>query len=117
MLIARDVFNELTIYVHILPGREVGAYVLGFSRFPYPLSFNPTNYGSYESSPKVTDPNNVPPPVDYYTDATNTGTVTITRFDSVAHVVVGTFDYTARAAATGKLVHITSGRFNVPYVR
>jgi len=43
--------------------------------------------------------------------------VTITRFDSVAHVVVGTFDYTARAAATGKLVHITSGRFNVPYVQ
>ncbi len=56
----------------------------------------------------VTDPYNLTPSTNYYTDAANTGTVAVTRFDTVARVAGGTFAYTARAA-TGHLVHVTNG--------
>ncbi len=96
-----------------------GTYALGYARNPTPYGSNPDNYGWYRSIPPfipgVTDPYHLTPPSDYYTGTANTGTVTITRYDTVARVAGGTFAYTAREAATGKLVHITNGRFDVKF--
>lgn len=48
-----------------------------------------------------------------YTDSLAVGTVQITRYDTVANVAGGTFQYTAREAATGRLLRITDGKFDV----
>ncbi len=84
-----------------------------------PFGSNPDSYGGYTRIPPfvpgVTAPYNLPPPTVYYTDAANIGSVTITRFDTVAHVVGGSFSYTARTAATGKLVHIANGSFDAMF--
>lgn len=95
--------------------KEAGNFQLGYTKAPYPYSLNPDNYGYCVIIPNQTDPYNTTPNRNYYTDATNTGTVTFTRFDTVAHVAGGTFAFTAREAATGKLVHITNGQFDVSF--
>ena len=41
-----------------------------------------------------------------------TGSVTITRADSVAQVVSGTFEFTAVNAQTGETRKVTKGRFD-----
>ena len=114
---AKNSFNELTLYLYATQGP--GTYALALARSPLPFGSNPDSYGGYRSIPPfvpgVTDPNHLLPPTVYYTDAANGGTVTITRFDTVAHVVGGSFSYTARTAATGKLVHITNGRFDAKF--
>jgi hypothetical protein len=113
---ARDSYNELELYVASSQG--VGTYPLGYARNPIPYRSNPNSYAAYTSNPALPpggDPNNLPPPSHYYTDGVNTGSVTISRFDTVARVITGKFNYIAREAATGKLVHITNGSFDVPY--
>ena len=50
---------------------------------------------------------------DYYTDGAHTGTVTLTRMDTVAKVASGTFQFTALNYQSGKTVAITEGRFDV----
>lgn len=113
---ARTSFDQLEIY--LAAASSPGNYPLGYVRTPSPYANNSSNYGAYTSVPPfvpgVTDPNNLTPPTSYYTDATTTGSVTITRYDTVARVAGGTFEYTARAA-TGKLVHITNGKFDVKF--
>lgn len=49
----------------------------------------------------------------YQTDATHTGTVTITRCDNVNQIYSGTFSFTAIDKNTGKVVKVTDGRFDV----
>lgn len=41
------------------------------------------------------------------------GELRFTRFDTVARVVAGTFQFTGRDRATGRTVHITDGRFDM----
>lgn len=94
---------------------QAASFQLGYTRAPYPYSLNPDNYGYCVVIPNQTDPYNPTPNINYYTDRTNTGTITFARFDTVARVAVGTFDYTAREAATGKLVRVTNGQFNVKF--
>ncbi|UYZ63052.1 DUF6252 family protein [Hymenobacter weizhouensis] len=111
---AKDSFNELDIYS--TPTQGVGTYSLGYSLNTNPYSYPLNNYGVYRSYRPITpndDPYNLPDPVQYYTDATHTGTVRVTRFDTVARVAGGTFEYTAKDKATGKLVRITNGQFDV----
>jgi hypothetical protein len=50
----------------------------------------------------------------YWTDYQFQGTITITKH--TADFVSGTFDFTARQRTTGKVVHITDGRFDRPYI-
>lgn len=47
------------------------------------------------------------------TGAANSGQVVITRFDTVARVVAGTFEFTGQRGA--QLLKITQGRFDVTY--
>lgn len=113
---AKDSYNELEIYLSSSQG--AGTYPLGYARNPIPYQSNPNSYAAYKSNPALPpggDPNSLPPPSRYYTDGVNTGSVTVSRFDTVAHIITGKFDYVAREAATGQIVHITNGSFDVPY--
>lgn len=113
---AQDALNVLEIYLSATQG--AGTYPVGYVRGAIPYSPNPDSYASYTRytpPPAGGDPNNSPLPLRYYTDATNTGTVTVTRFDTVARIAGGTFEYTAREAATGQLVRITDGKFDVTF--
>ena len=49
---------------------------------------------------------------DYYTDAVHTGTLTLTRIDTVARIAAGTFQFTA-LDRNGQTVTVTEGRFDV----
>ena len=50
---------------------------------------------------------------EYSTNVVHTGTVTLTRIDTVAKVVAGTFQFTAINHHTGQTVTLTGGRFDV----
>ena len=70
----------------------------------YPLgdaNANANGYGLYQISAG-----------DYYTDATHTGTVTLTRIDTVARIAAGTFQFTG-INRSGQTVTVTDGRFDV----
>ena len=47
-----------------------------------------------------------------YTGPTATGYLLVTRFDTAAHVISGTFEFTARSDQSGRTVHATEGRFD-----
>ena len=47
-----------------------------------------------------------------YTGPTATGYLLVTRFDTAAHVISGTFAFTARSDQSGRTVHATEGRFD-----
>jgi len=117
VIYAKGVYNQLSMGIRLSPGQGTGSYTLGYTRFIYPFISTPNNYGTYKSIPPfiqgVTDPNNIPPTVDYITDAMNTGAVTITRLDTIAREAVGTFNYTAYSSATGTLTHVSNGGFDV----
>lgn len=119
ILNARDVYNQLSIGLHLTAGGGTGTYSLGYSRFTYPASSTFTNYGTYISIPPfvpgVTDPNNIPPPLNYTTDAVNTGSLSLTRLDTIARTAAGTFTYAAREPTTGQIAHLRAGEFNVTF--
>lgn len=107
---AETSFDELSIL--LLDAHAPGTYQLGKGT-PY---WKPGgSYATYTSNPAL-PANGVPlPSIHYYTDSAAVGTITLTRYDTLAHVAGGTFSYTAREKATGKLVHITNGRFDVTF--
>lgn len=47
----------------------------------------------------------------FYTNATNTGTITITKFDKANQIVSGTFNFKA-INSNGEIINITEGRFD-----
>lgn len=67
----------------------------------YQLSVSTGNFGIYSN--KAYNP--------YYTDATNSGILTITKFDKVNQIVSGTFAFKA-INSNGELINITEGRFD-----
>ncbi|WP_254243983.1 DUF6252 family protein [Hymenobacter sp. BRD128] len=105
---ARTSFDELTIW--LLAARSPGTYQLGKGT-PY---WKPSgNYATYTSTPPAPASGPLLPISYYFTDSAAVGTVTLIRYDTVAHVASGTFSYTAREITTGKLAHLTNGRFDV----
>ncbi|MDQ2770013.1 MAG: DUF6252 family protein [Bacteroidota bacterium] len=73
---------------------QPGTYSLGETRTG--------SYGSHDVSAGT-----------YYTDAAHSGTVTLTRIDTVARIASGTFQFTALDFRSGKTVTVTDGRFDV----
>ena len=113
---AKNSYSELELY--IASSRGAGTYPMAYARNPIPYKSNPDSYAAYKSNPALPpggDPNNLPPSSRYYTDGVHVGNVTVSRFDTVARVITGKFDFVAREVATGKLVHITNGNFDVSY--
>ena len=110
---AKTTTYDLVIYVVSI--QATGTYSLAYASNSIPYKSNPDSYASCTITSKQNDPNNPVIETDYYTNNTNVGTVTFTRFDTVARVAGGTFEYTAREATTGKLVHVTNGKFDVKF--
>jgi hypothetical protein len=71
-----------------------GSYALG--KFPY--SYYQMNYGGA--------------PV-YHTDATHTGSIQITRCDTVNQIYSGTFYFTGIDESSAAVVKVTDGRFDI----
>lgn len=113
---AQDPFNKLEFYLSTTQG--AGTYTVGYARGAIPYAPNPDSYAAYTRYKPLSpgdDPYNTPLPPRFYTDAVNTGTMTLTRMDTVARIAGGTFEYTAREATTGKLVCVTNGKFDVTF--
>ncbi|WP_227762800.1 hypothetical protein [Hymenobacter sp. 15J16-1T3B] len=53
----------------------------------------------------------------YLTGPQSTGTLTLTRFDTVACIAAGSFSFSARYAASGQTVQVTEGRFDVRFTK
>ena len=105
---ARTNSNDITIV--LLDARAPGTYQLDNGT---PFWKPRHSYASLIATPSL-PATGIPLPRAYYdTDSIRTGTVTLTRYDTLAHVAGGTFSFTARDAATGKLAHLTNGRFDV----
>ncbi|RYE18438.1 MAG: hypothetical protein EOP51_21960 [Sphingobacteriales bacterium] len=52
---------------------------------------------------------------DYFTDTLHTGTVTLTKFDTINHIVSGTFYFQAKLQGGTETVNVTDGRFDISY--
>ncbi|MCB2376350.1 hypothetical protein LGH70_02070 [Hymenobacter sp. BT635] len=66
-------------------------------------------YGLYFMTKSLTVPRS------FLTGPTATGTLTVTRFDTVAHIVSGTFDMTVQEQNGSETHHLTHGRFDYPF--
>ena len=84
---------------------RVGTYELNSGRIDGRLS------GGYSFS-RITTLGNF-----YNTDSIRRGQINIKFFDTVNQIVSGTFWFDAIDTATGKVVQIREGRFDLPYVR
>ena len=51
----------------------------------------------------------------YNTDSLNTGAITITKFDTINHIVSGTFYFKAKLEDGTETVNVTDGRFDISY--
>lgn len=52
----------------------------------------------------------------YVTDATHSGTIVITKFDTVHHIISGTFQFDAvNSTNSSDVVHVTNGQFTILY--
>jgi hypothetical protein len=51
----------------------------------------------------------------FFTSSTRGGSVTLTRIDTVARIVAGTFDFSALDHQSGGTTTVTSGRFDVAF--
>ncbi|AII51801.1 DUF6252 family protein [Hymenobacter sp. APR13] len=92
------------IYIYVPDISSPGLIELNQPANPMLTSANPS-YGSYidtQSAPDIT----------YLTGPTAIGQLNITRFDTTARIVSGTFNFTGRAA-NGSAVQVTEGRFDM----
>ena len=79
-----------------------GVYPLNFNKGIRPGALVPYNYGYYHDGQNR-----------YVTDSQHTGTVTITRADTVTGIISGAFEFTAYDAKTKQTVTVTEGRFDL----
>lgn len=94
--------SEFEIYIQELTGN--GTYVLNAApNYPSPAG----NYGYYVHR-------NVTPDNEYITSSPYTGTVMITKIDSVNRFVSGTFEFKAMSLFNAsQSINVTEGRFDV----
>lgn len=104
---ARTSLEKLSIVLVGVHGP--GTYPLGSGALAGPRR----SYGAHTYAARQSSDGTQQPEMNAYTDSLAVGTVQITRYDTVANVAGGTFQYTAREAATGRLLRITDGRFDV----
>lgn len=99
------------IEVYVPRCRRVGTYV-------FDQSSGSLNYYGAASTPAYAtftlraDPHRPGPEQVFVTGPGATGRLVITRLDTVAHVVSGTFDFQAARSASGPSVHLSEGRFD-----
>ena len=81
---------------------RTGEYPLRYTTGIYPTIILPKNYALYYQSDGS-----------YITSPQYTGTMTITRTDTIRGIISGTFEFTAFNAKSGLTVSVTNGRFDV----
>ena len=87
--------------------RRAGTFLLNQTASPT-LGFRNPAYGRYTIDR--------PTPLRLFlTGPTATGTVTVTRFDTVARVVSGTFDLTVQEETSPETHRLTDGRFDLTF--
>ena len=96
--------NE-TIIFYIRNVNKVGTYPLNFDTQPKPANLYPQNYGEVAMRSYTSGDDS------YITTKTYTGSVEITRADSVNRIVSGRFSFTG-VSSTGKTIKVTDGRFD-----
>ena len=87
--------------------RQAGTYALNQPANPSFPTINPA-YGYYSTY-------NPEPDSRYLTGPTARGQLIVTRFDSVAQIVAGTFEFTAQHTSGPDTVRVTHGRFDLHY--
>ncbi|GAA3932842.1 hypothetical protein [Hymenobacter algoricola] len=97
--------NHLDFFVpHI---RQTGTFELNQPASPTLGDRNPA-YGIYVMAKEVPDRL-------FLTSPTATGTLTVTRFDTVAHIVSGTFELTVQEGKSQETHSVTEGRFDLRF--
>ena len=95
--------TEFEIYIHQVNGP--GTFLLNQNTDIFPLST--ANYGYFVK--RKFSPLN-----EWITDATHQGYVNITRYDTAARIVSGTFEFTGgNIDSTTNSIHVTGGRFDI----
>ncbi len=85
-----------------------GIYLLNTRTPPYPAQTPYPNHGAYLTSR--------PAAATYVTGPAHTGSITITRLDTAAHIISGTFSFTAGPySGTTNTVQVSDGRFDINY--
>jgi len=99
--IAANSYNDnIDIYLKYIT--TVGTYYLNYNTGVKPNIIFPESYGAYFVNGQ-----------DYYvTTTTHTGKVNITYADSIQGIVSGTFEMYLFQQSTGKIKHMTDGRFD-----
>jgi Family of unknown function (DUF6252) len=96
--------NEREFEIYLKGVTAPGTYMLN-QTVPYPTTA--ANYGYFVKR-------NLTPQNEWITSATNTGAVTITRIDTVALIVSGTFQFTALNLYNNpEPLSVTEGRFDI----
>lgn len=94
--------EQLSLYID---GFAVGTYPLNLTTRPRPDNPIPESYGFYQSTSGAA----------YITNAKCTGSVRITKSDTLSGIISGNFSFTPCSSLTGsqQTVSITEGRFDI----
>jgi Family of unknown function (DUF6252) len=94
--------NDRTfLHLYVRQVDKPGLYPLRLSTGARPGALVPYSYGLYYDSSK-----------EFMTDPRHTGSVTITRADTVNKIISGSFEFTGYDAQTKQTISITDGRFD-----
>lgn len=100
-------FDQTSIDFYVPDIRTPGTVVLSQPANPRLTTSNPA-YATFTNA-------KLSPSQQYITGPTATGQLMVTRLDTVARIVAGTFEFTAQEAGTASTVRITEGRFDLSY--
>ena len=95
--------DKTKIDIYLRNVTKVGVYQLNQSTGIRFTELRPLNYGAYFPDPGQA----------FVTNPQYTGTVTVTRADTVNYIVSGTFEFTVYDPDSKQTVHITDGRFDI----
>ena len=95
--------NDRTfLHLFVRKVNRLGVYPLNLSTDARPGALVPYSYGLYYGSSK-----------EFMTGPGHTGTVTVTRADTVNKIIAGTFEFTGYDPKTKQTISISEGRFDV----
>ena len=95
--------DRTKIDLHIQGVNKTGVYELNKSTNILYAELRPLNYGAY-----FPDPGRA-----FSTNPTYTGTVTVTKADTVNSIISGTFEFTVYDPDSRQTIRITDGRFDI----
>ncbi|MCR5890347.1 DUF6252 family protein [Hymenobacter sp. J193] len=98
---------DTSVHLSVLDVRAPGSYVLDQVARPELANTAPSYASFIYEAPSPSTP--------LFTGPQHLGQIVITRLDTVAHVIAGTFEFTAQERNGSATVQVTEGRFDVKY--